>query len=957
MLEEELKKGLKGEVRFDAGVRALYATDASNYRQVPIGVVLPKDEADIENTLRIARQHNAPILSRGAGTSLAGQCCNVAVVMDFSKYLNHILAIDPGARTAVVEPGVILDHLRQQTEKYGLTFGPDPASHSRCTLGGMIGNNSCGVHAIAWGKTVDNVESLEILTYDGLKLDVGRTPDAELDEIIRQGGRRGALYASLRAIRDQYAGLIRSRFPKIPRRVSGYNLDELLPENGFHVARALVGTEGTCVTTLKAKLRLVESPRARVLLVLGYPTVYDAAQAVPQLLEYKPIGLEGFDFEMVDGLRRYQGYDDKIKKLPKGQAWLLLEFGGQTPDEAQEKTRPLVNAATGAISALLCDTATASAIWSIRESALAATAFIPGARDRYEGWEDASVPPARLASYLRELRALYILYGYRGAFYGHFGDGCVHTRIDFDLDTPKGMQDYRRFLDDATDLVVGHGGSISGEHGDGQARAELLPRMFGPELMSAFRQFKDAWDPSNRMNPGKIIQPRKVLEDLRYGIAFQPKKVETHFKFPDDQGSFARAAQRCVGVGQCRREEGGLMCPSYQVTREEEHSTRGRAHLLFEMLKGETITDGWRSAEVKEALDLCLACKGCKSDCPTNVDMATYKAEFLSHYYRGRLRPRQAYVFGWVHRWARLGSLAPGLINTFTRNSAAGGILKRLAGVSPGRKIPTFSDDTFQSWFHNHKRKLPLSVSADKLKRQDLSSPVLLWADTFNNFFSPGIAQAAVEVLESLGHPVVVPKASLCCGRPLYDYGMLPLAKKLLKRILSTLKQEIESGMPIIVLEPSCAAVFRDELVNLFPEDPLAQKLSRQTFLLSEYLTQHPHHFPRLARKALVQAHCHHRAVMGFESEKDLLEKLGLEVSLPEPGCCGMAGSFGFEKEHADLSLQIAERTLLPAVRQAPQDTLILADGFSCRGQILQGTGRRAMHLAELLRLAIHSQA
>jgi len=505
--------------------------------------------------------------------------------------------------------------------------------------------------------------------------------------------------------------------------------------------------------------------------------------------------------------------------------------------------------------------------------------------------------------------------------------------------------------------VVEHGGSISGEHGDGQARAELLPRMFGPELMEAFRQFKEAWDPTNRMNPGKLIRPRAILDDLRYGQAYQPAPVKTHFQFPQDKGSFARAALRCVGVGQCRREEGGLMCPSYQVTRDEKHSTRGRAHLLFEMLKGETITDGWRSKEVKEALDLCLSCKGCKSDCPTNVDMASYKAEFLSHYYRGRLRPRAAYVFGWINRWARLASAAPSLANALTQNAATAKILKKLAGVAPDRKIPALSNRTFQDWFASSRSPLrPPSPLGRETSEARGEAKVLLWPDTFNNFFSPGIARAAVEVLEGLGHSVTVPKASLCCGRPLYDHGMLSLAKKMLRRILSTLQKEIEAGIPIVVLEPSCATVFRDELVNLFPEDPLAQKLSKQTFLLSEFLARHPHQIPKLHRKALAQAHCHHRSVLGFDTEKELLNKLGVDATYPETGCCGMAGSFGFEQNHRDISSQIAERALLPAIRQSPDDTLIIADGFSCREQILQGANRQAIHLAEVLQMALKNQ-
>jgi len=959
MLEKELRAAVEGDVRFDAGSRALYATDASNYRQVPIGVVTPHSKEDVIRAIDVCRKYDVPILSRGAGTSLAGQCCNVAVVMDFSKYLNQILKIDPSRRLARVQPGVILDHLRCAAEKYGLTFGPDPATHSRCTLGGMIGNNSCGVHALMAGKTVDNVENLSVLTYDGLTLDVGPTTPDELENLIRTGGRRGDLYAKLKAIRDNYADLIRARFPKIPRRVSGYNLDELLPKNGFNVARALVGTEGTCVTVLEATLRLISNPAARSLLVLGFPSIYQGAKVVPEILTHKPIGLEGMDIDLVTNLGRYQGFPEKIKRLPPGEGWLLVEFGGDSQEESDAKANELINVlcrggsprppAIGMSVAGPSPNGSSSAkdVWAVRENVLAATAFVPGQRDRHEGWEDSAVPPDRLGTYLPELRALYDKFGYRGAFYGHFGDGCIHTRIDFDLETGDGRRAMRRFLDEAADLVVRYGGSLSGEHGDGQARAELLPKMFGPELVQAFREFKAAWDPEGRMNPGKIVDPHAILDNLRMGENFKPKEPATHFRYPKQEKSFVRAVLRCVGVGKCRNEEGGLMCPSYMATRDEKHSTRGRAHLLFEMLKGEIITDGWKSEEVKEALDLCLSCKGCKNDCPTNVDMATYKAEFLSHYYENRLRPRHAYVFGLIEHWALLGSKVSWLANFLTQTPGFSHAAKFLAGISQERHIPPFAQMSFKTWF----KKRGITNQGQTL---------LLWPDTFTNYFQPQIAQAAVEVLEHLGFQVLVPASKLCCGRPLYDFGFLDQAKRQVQDILKLLRPSLEAGLALIVLEPSCAAVFKDELVNLFPEDSLAEKLSKQTFLLSEFLVNNRLTPARSEKtrgiKAIVQPHCHHQSIFGFEPEKKLLEQLGLEVQIPEPGCCGMAGAFGFEKDHAGISKQIGERALLPAVRRAPLETLIVADGFSCREQISQATGRQALHLAQVLQRFIPSR-
>ncbi len=924
MLEKALTAAVRGDVRFDAQTKALYATDASNYRQVPIGVVFPKDEGDVKAALTQCRTYNAPLLSRGAGTSLAGQGCNEAVILDFSKHMNRILSINAAARQAVVEPGVILDHLRHQAEKYSLTFGPDPATHSRCTLGGMIGNNSCGVHAVAWGKTVDNVEALKVLTYDGTTLEVGRTTPEHLASIIRQGGRRGEIYAKLEALRDKYIDLIRARFPKIPRRVSGYNLDELLPENEFNVARALVGTEGTCVSVLQATLRLIPSPPVRRLVVLGFPSVYAAADAVPALLESQPIGLEGMDRDLVSNIGRYQGFPEKIQLLPTGEAWLLLEFGAQTFEEADTKAKAVIQGRPHR----LATADQAIALWSIRESVLAATAFVPGKRDRHEGWEDSAVAPEKLGAYLRELRVLYDRYEYKGAFYGHFGDGCLHTRIDFDLSSASGRQATRKFLDEAADLVVRYGGSLSGEHGDGQARGELLPKMYGPELMEAFREFKRIWDPGNRMNPGKLIEPYGILENLRVGENVHPETPKTHFHYPKQESSFFRAVLRCVGVGKCRNEEGGMMCPSYQVTRDEAHSTRGRARLLFEMLRGETITGGWKSKEVKDALDLCLSCKACKNECPTNVDMASWKAEFLSHYYEGRLRPLKAYLYGYINRWLRLGSKAPRLANLF----------------SPGPKLAP------QTLHH-----LCLKPELDPIFKQIASKsdlkqavkPVVLWADTFTNYLSPQVGVAAVHVLSHAGHSVRLSPPGLCCGRPLYDHGFLDEAKRYLRRILDSMKPEIEAGIPIIVLEPGCASVFKDELLNLFPNDWLAAKLSEQVVLFSQFIPATP---PRQSHagvptKMILQTHCHEKSVLNPKAEPALLQSLGYDVALPESGCCGMAGAFGLE--HDALSKALGERALAPAVRETTGP--ILADGFSCREQIRRLTGKDAQHLAQVL--------
>jgi FAD/FMN-containing dehydrogenase/Fe-S oxidoreductase len=943
-----LTKRIEGEVRFDAGSRAMYSTDSSNYRQVPIGVVIPKTVEDVLETLETARQFGAPILARGGGTSLAGQCCNVGIVIDMSKYLNRIIEIDPQRRIARVQPGVVLDQLNKELKPHNVMYGPDPSTHEYCTFGGMIGNNSCGIHSVIAGRTADNVESLDVVTYDGERFEATKTSDIELQHLMQIKGRRGQIYSDLKVLRDKYADEIRRGFPDIPRRVSGYNLDELLPEKGFHVARALVGTECTCVVVLEATVRLVYRPPARTLVVLGYPDVYSAGDHVPEILEYGPMGLEGIDHVLVENMRKKGLHMGDIKFLPDGKGFLLVEFGGETREESDEKAQRMMHHLHWGLRRptmkLYDDPAQEHLVWEIRESGLGATARVPGEPDTWEGWEDSAVHPRALGSYLRELRALFEKHGYHCALYGHFGGGCVHTRIDFDLKSAPGIQNYKSFIHDAAALVVRHGGSLSGEHGDGQSRAELLPLMYSPQIMQAFREFKGIWDPQNRMNPGKIINAAKADEHLRFGAAYNPWQPTTYFKFPDDEGNFARATERCVGVGKCRRHEGGTMCPSYMVTREEMHTTRGRAHLLWEMLQRNPIENGWKDDHVHEALDLCLSCKGCKGDCPINVDMATYKAEFLAHYYEGRLRPRSAYAMGFVYKWARIASLMPGIVNFLTHIPPFSFLAKIVGGIAPQRDVPSFAPETFKSWFE--RRKQPRLAGGRR---------VILWPDTFTNHFDPEIAQAAVEVLEAAGFEPDVPSQPMCCGRPLYDFGFLSQAKQLLEEILANLGPDIYAGVPMVVLEPSCAATFRDEMINMLPENPLAQRLSRQTFLLSEFLEKEAPDFrpPLLDATAVVHGHCHHKALMKMEAEEKVLRKLGVDYEMPESGCCGMAGAFGFEDRHYDVSMKCGERVLLPKVREASKNTLIVADGFSCREQIKSATERRGMHLAQVIKMAL----
>lgn len=953
-LKHDLGNSLHGEVRFDASAKALYAADASNYRQVPIGVVIPASVDDLEKALSICRDHDVPFLMRGGGTSQNGQCVNVAVVADASKYVNRIVSIDPEARTATVEPGVICDTLCDAARIHGLTFGPDPATHSRCTLGGMIANNSCGAHSVMAGKTAENVEALEVATYDGARFWVGPTPEHELERIVASEGRQGEIYRQLRDLRDRYGDEIRREFPPIRRRVSGFNLDQLLPENGFNVARALVGTEGTCAVTLQAKVRLVHSPACRVLLVLGFPDIFVAADGVEHFERFGPIAIEGLDRAIVRGLQDRGLKPDEIALLPPGNAWVVLEFGADTLDEARTdaeraQTFFLSGKGGGEVTGLIVDQPSEQQqIWSIRETGASAVALSidPLKQDPVVGWEDAAVDPLRLGDYLRRFQALVSRYGYETCLYGHFGDGCVHARITFDLRSAEGVHTWRRFLRDAAELVVEFGGSLSGEHGDGQAKAEFLPVMYSPAIIAAMEQFKAIWDPAHRLNPGKVVHAYRVDQNLRMGPAYKPVHWRTRLAFESREGNgLQRAVERCIGMGKCRSMEGGTMCPSFRGSREERQSTRGRAHLLWEMLQGDLIEDGWNSKEVKEALDTCLSCKGCRSDCPTHTDMASYKAEFLSHYYERNRRPRQAWFMGRIGQWVPIAARAPWLANLMVSSGWLAPLSKWVAGVAPGRSLPRFAPRTYRATAARSKTE---TVAATRRK-------VILWVDTFNDHFTPDIARAAHDVLIALGCEVVLPRKRLCCGRPLYDYGFVDDARALLNDVIDTLGEDIRAGVPLVGLEPGCLSVFKDELLKQLPGNAVAKQLSEQTLLFSDFVAQFDFDWPKLDVDVLVHGHCHQKALFGMNQETLLLERIGVQWRLLEAGCCGMAGSFGLHRDHYDLSMKIGEDPLFSSIRAAKAGALIVTNGFSCREQIEHGTGRRPIHLAELLQRALNA--
>ncbi|MGX1560520.1 FAD-binding and (Fe-S)-binding domain-containing protein [Streptomyces sp. NPDC055506] len=945
-LEAELRGAVRGDVGFGVTDRALVTMDASNYRRVPRGVVAPVDADDVAAALAVCREHGVPVVARGGGTSIAGQATGTGVVLDFTRHMNRLLSLDPVTRTAVVQPGLVLDRLQEAAAPHGLRFGPDPSTHSRCTLGGMIGNNSCGSHSVAWGTTADSVRELDVVTARGRRLRLGQhwagAPDG------------------LRALVDGELSRLRTGFPELPRRISGYALDALLPERGADVARSFCGSEGTLGVLTEAVVALVEAPRARALAVLGYTDESAAAEAAAGLLPLGPLTVEGMSADLVPS----------AAALPKGAAWLFVETGGESAGEARARAEAIVRAADVVDALVVTDPAGQRALWRIREDASGTATRMPDGSEAWPGWEDCAVPPARLGAYLRDFRALLTGHGLRGTPYGHFGDGCIHVRIDFDLLTEAGVARFRRFSEELAELVVAHGGSLSGEHGDGQARAELLPKMYGQEMVGLFERTKGVWDPDDLLNPGMLVRPAPLDADLRFAV-LPREPVDVAFGYPSDGGDFSAAVRRCVGVAKCRTTSvsgSAVMCPSFRATGAEEHSTRGRARLLHEMLAGEVVTDGWRSTEVRDALDLCLSCKGCRSDCPVEVDMATYKAEFLHHHYAGRRRPAAHHSMGRLPVWLRAVSRTrtAWLVNALSGVRPLVWAAKRLGGIAPERDIPRVAREPFSRWWERRRGKAA-PASGDL---------VILWPDTFTEHLSPAVGQAAVRVLEAAGLRVGLPptlrlvkppvgdgrtvamdplsvlrgRGRVCCGLTYVSTGQLDRARTVMRRTLDLMEPVLDTDAPVMVLEPSCAAALRTDVPELLHDDPRAARLAAKVLTFAETLERHAPGWtpPRVDRPVAGQTHCHQHAVLGDTADRRLRAAAGLSGEL-SGGCCGLAGNFGFEKGHYEVSTACAEEQLLPSVRDAPDGTVVLADGFSCRTQLEQLAGVRGSHLAEVL--------
>ncbi|MBE6485029.1 MAG: FAD-binding oxidoreductase [Actinomycetaceae bacterium] len=941
-----LRERIRGEVDASARRRAEYATDASNYRIPPQVVVFPSTEDDVRWALAVARDSDVPITSRGGGTSCGGNAIGPGIVLDFSRHMNRVLEIDPVQQTARVQPGVIMTDLQKAAAPFGLRFGPDPSTQNRATLGGMIGNNACGPHAVAYGRTADNVLRLRGLLANGSELDTDRGVGAVpgLDELV-----------------DAHLAEIRTSLGRFKRQVSGYSLEHLLPENGRDLGRFLVGSEGTLMITTEATLRLVSVPTKPALVVLGYPDMPTAADDVPALLAFDPLAVEGMDARLVDVVRRAKG---GVPDLPPGGGWLLIEIGareGESEADVLRRAEDLAAAAHTAAVRICPAGPEATALWRIRADGAGLGGRTPAGAPAWPGWEDSAVPPERLGAYLRELRALLDEMSLDGLMYGHFGDGCVHLRIDFPFEDDPGRPVFRSFMERAADLVVAHGGSLSGEHGDGRARSEMLPRMYSRDVMQLFSGVKALFDPDGLLNPGVLVDPDPLDAALRRPAA-KSIGYAGGFHFEEDDGDFTRAVHRCTGVGNCRAdrfEQGFFMCPSYAATGNEKDVTRGRARVLQELANGGSLVSAWDSSEVLESLDLCLACKACSRDCPTGIDVARYRSEVLFRAYRGKLRPRTHYTLGrlpWLTAIVTRVPLVARIANTVMGIAPLRRLGFRAVGVDPRRGMPGFATRRFSRSIEA--RTLEHRVwQGDAPPAGGLSGGryVVLWADSFSETLDSRGARAAVTVLQRAGYTVLLPDGPACCGLTWITTGQLDTAKKKLTQLLETLAPYAASGIPIVGVEPSCTAVLRSDAVDLLPDDARSTLVAGMTYTLAELLTAPapigPEGFqlPDLAGLEIVaQPHCHHYSVMGWKSDEELLRRAGARITTVS-GCCGLAGNFGMEKGHYEVSVAIAEQHLLPTLRAASPDSVFLADGFSCRTQAQQLGGAHGVHLAELL--------
>ncbi len=943
-LERALKEKVRGEVRFDAKSRLLYSTDASLYQILPVGVVVPREAADVEAAVKLCAEHGVAVLPRGGGTALAGQTTGDALVMDFTKYMNRVIEIDPDRRRARVEPGLRLDRLNRAAAPYGLHFGPDPATIRQCALGGMIGNNSCGARSLVYGKTGDHVHSLECITADGRCAHFGPVDRARVAGLP---GLEGEIARAVLGVLEPHRDSILARYPKIPRRVSGYNFDAMLEDEQLNLARLIVGSEGTLATVVEAELGLVPVPPARSLVLLSFRERFTSMDAVPFILQEAGLSaLEIVDSRVLQGAREVLDFRaTAAMAAPDALGVLFCEFSGTAAEEVAGLAHDFAARAGRLPGAPQANVYTSprdqTAAWALRQAATGLLYLTTPNKNikPQEFVEDTGVPPERLGEYTRRFEEVVQRHGTTTGYFGHAGQGCLHIRVDLDLKRGEDVQRMQRIAHDIADLVVEFGGSLSGEHGDGLARSEFLPKMFGPEIIRLHQEVKRVFDPHSRMNPGgKIVPPyQRMSDNLRFDAIADAGAPDTWFDYSAD-GGWDVAVEKCNGMGVCRKLDAGTMCPSHMVTLEEQHATRGRANALREAMRGNL--PGMRSEAVMEALDLCLACKACKTECPVGVDMARYKVEYLAQHFRETGTPKEALFFGRIRDFARAGSLAPGLANFGSR--VMGPLIKGISHVDPRRELPTLAREPFRrAW--------------ERRKRPSTGRPaVVLLDDTFHNYFQPGPLHATATVLERAGFDVKIPRRSVCCGRAAISKGLLDHGRELQTELLETLLPEVEAGAWVVGVEPSCILTLRDELPDLV-RDPRARRLAEASVMLEEFLAALPDYRPgRLDRRAVVHGHCHQKAIVGMGPTSEVLGRVeGLEFTVLDSGCCGMAGSFGYEKGHYEVSQACGERVLFPAVRATRPDDLVVAPGFSCRHQIADFCeGRPTLHTAELLAMA-----
>ncbi|AHI19402.1 hypothetical protein CCASEI_04120 [Corynebacterium casei LMG S-19264] len=927
-------------MREDMTTRAAYSSDASIFRRIPKAVLEPKSVEDIRDGIAVAKARGWSIISRGGGTSVAGNAIGTGLIIDTSRYFNRILDIDGDNRTATVEPGVVCDALRDAVAEHGLTYGPDPSTHSRCTIGGMVANNACGSHSVAYGTAAENLVSVTIMLANGeeVTFDSHGVSDENIDKQLHQ-------------LVDAHANLIDTELGRFPRQVSGYGLHYLLDKHGFDAAKAIAGTEGTVGVITKMTVKLVEVPKVKALAVLAFETVYDAASAAARLRLPGVATIEGMGGDLLDALRSKRGQEKAGGNLPGNRkgipagGWLYCEVGGDSLEEAEALAETVAAFVATVDSVVVSNPQEMRELWRIREASAGVVTRLPDGGEAWPNWEDSAVPPENLADYLRDLYALMDKYSLRGIPFGHFGEGCVHVRISFDFGSEEGIEIFNKFMNEAAELVSSYDGSLSGEHGDGRARSALLDRMYSEEMRALFKQFKNILDPDGLFNPGVLVDPDEVTEGLRMAPGQRTFELTPVHKFSHDRGSMVNAVNRCVGVSACRSEENS-MCPSFQITGDEVHSTRGRARLLSEMFRGESVADGYKSEEVLEALDLCLSCKACASECPVNVDMATYKSEFLHKHYKGKIRPMAHYMMGWLPLLGHIAHkvpLLPRIIDMSMRTPVLKTIIAKVGGLDTSRPLIRFAPSSLRKW---HKKR----------SNNQATKTVVLWPDSFNASLDTSPATAAVEVLEALGFNVEIPQEFVCCGLTWHSTGQLDMTQRVLKQTAKVMKPYTDRGLTVIGIEPSCTVMLKGEATEL-SDDPAIHQLAKSTVSFAEFVA------PLIKEKvdsgeiqpanisALTQVHCHEKSLGDPQHSAKLLDALGVSQSDIETGCCGLAGNWGFEKGHAEMSMALGERELFPKVRDAgAQGNAVIADGFSCRTHIDQGTGVAPQHVAEIVR-------